>query len=171
MASRGKANIMSMIRTGIIRRRMIKIILIIFALSATACSEKIDPYEAYANGNYEAAKQQLIPLVEKGDLKAITHLAAIHQIDQKYDEAIKLYTIAAKKNYAPAQYNLGVMMHQGIGIKRNVSEAYGWLNLATEQGHSKAQEFIKGLLRFEITPNQTMQAKAWAKKQLKDSNE
>lgn len=155
----------------VIKRRMIKSILIIFALSTTACSEKVDPFEAYANGDYEAAKTQLLPLVKGGDLNAMTHLAAIHQIDQKYDEAIKLYTIAAKKNYAPAQYNLGVMTHQGVGIKRNVSEAYGWLNLAAEQGHSKAQEFIKGLLRFEITPNQTMQAKAWAKQQLKDSNE
>ncbi len=142
------------------------IFLIIVVLFTASCSENKDPYEAYADGDYEMAKQKFIPLVEQGDLKAMTYLGAIYQMDQEYTEAAKLYTVAARKNYAPAQYNLGVMLHEGLGMEQNLSEAYGWFYLAIEQGHSKAKDQMHNMVS-ELTPNQTMKAKEWVKNQLK----
>ncbi len=136
-----------------------------FIVVMTACSESNDPYQDYVNGDYESAKKQLIPLAEKKDVKAMTYLGAIHQIEKNYEEAIDLYTNAAKLNYAPAQYNLGVMMHEGIGVEKNLSTAYSWLFLALEQGHTKAGEQLDNMVS-EITPNQIMQAKEWGKEQI-----
>ncbi|MFK8067821.1 MAG: tetratricopeptide repeat protein [Gammaproteobacteria bacterium] len=141
-----------------------KTILIIFFLCTTACSEKLDPYEAFAVGEYENAKQQLIPLAEQNDLKAITHLAAVYQIERNYTEAVELYTKAALKDHVPAQYNLGVMAYQGKGMEQDNLMSYGWLDHAREQGHPKASDFINGFLRFEMTPNAAMQAKEEVKK-------
>ncbi len=141
-------------------------IFLIIVTLLTACSESSDPYTAYAEGDYETAKAGLMPLVEKGDPKAQTYLAAIYQMDQQYVEAAKLYRAAAQKNYAPAQYNLGVMLHEGLGMKQNLSEAYGWFFLAIEQGHEKAKDQMHNMVS-ELTPNQTMKAKEWVRNQIK----
>lgn len=142
----------------------INTVLLILLLSA--CSKADDPYLAYAEGDYETARQQLLPLVEKDDPQAQTYLAAIYQMDRDYQQAIRLYTAAARQDYAPAQYNLGVMLHEGIGVDQNLNEAYAWLFTAAQQGHSKAKEQLKNMSN-EITPNMTMQAREWVKAQLK----
>lgn len=144
--------------------QVFKLLFPIFILIISACSETRDPYEAFAVGEYEAAKQQLLPLAEQEDLKAMTYLAAIYQIERKYEDAVKLYTAAAERNYVPAQYNLGVMAYQGKGMEPDVLKAYGWLDHARDQGHPKASDFINGFLRFEMTPNAAQQAKEDVKK-------
>ena len=144
--------------------------LIILVFFTAACSQNEDPYQAYANGNYEIAKTKLVPLAEEGDVQAMTYLGAIYQMDQNYVEAIKHYTTAAEQNYAPAQYNLGVILHEGLGIKQNLSEAYGWFYLAIEQGHSKAEDQMHNM-SSELTPNQIMKAKEWVKNQLKNQKQ
>jgi len=142
------------------------LLIIVFLLTATACSENTDPYTAYAEGDYETAKSELLPLARQGELKAMTYLGAIYQMDQEYGKAAKLYQAAARQNYAPAQYNLGVMLHEGLGVEQNLFEAYGWFYLAIKQGHSKAEDQMLNMVS-ELTPNQTMKAKEWAKNQIK----
>ncbi len=137
---------------------------ILLNIMISACSEPLDPYEAFAVGEYEAAKQQLLPLAAENDLKAMTYLAAVYQIERNYTKAVELYTKAALKDYVPAQYNLGVMAYQGKGMEPDNLKAYGWLDHAREQGHPKASDFINGFLRFEMTPNAAMQAKEDVKK-------
>ncbi len=144
-------------------------IILFMALSVSSCSESTDPYTAYDNRNYESARENLLPLVGKNDLKAITFLAAVCQIERNYDEAIKLYTKAARQNYASAQYNLGILLREGRGIERNVIQAYGWFHLASEQDHSKAKEQLFSMVS-ELSANQTIKAKAWAKDQLVEKN-
>lgn len=131
----------------------------------SACSEPVDPYEAYENQKFEMAKEMLEPKVAEGNPKAMTYLAAIYQIEREYSLAELLYLQAARKNYAPAQYNLGMLLHEGVEVDKNTEQAYGWLNLAAHQGHAKASEALTRL-GSEITPNQIIQAKKWAANQL-----
>lgn len=131
----------------------------------SACSEPVDPYEAYENQKFEMAKEMLEPKVAEGNPKAMTYLAAIYQIEREYSLAELLYLQAARKNYAPAQYNLGMLLHEGVEVDKNTEQAYGWLNLAAHQGHVKASEALTRL-GSEITPNQIIQAKKWAANQL-----
>lgn len=142
------------------------VLLPLFLSLASACSDSEDPYDAFHNGDYQTAREKLLPLADQGDPQAQTFLAAIYQIDHDYAGALTLYTAAARQNYAPAQYNLGVMLHEGTGVDQNLSEAYSWLFTAAQQGHSKAQQQLDNMVN-EITPNMTMQAKEWVRQQLK----
>lgn len=143
-----------------------KLPFLIITLLLTACAEKNDdPYIAYESGDFEIARQALLPIAEGGDPKAQTYLGAIYQIEHDYTEAIKHYTAAARQNYAPAQYSLGLMLHAGTGTEKNLTQAYGWFDLAMRQGHSKAQNQIR-IMSGELTPNRSMKARDWAKDQL-----
>ena len=46
---------------------------------------------------------------------------------------------AAKQEYARAQYNLGVMYHQGEGVEQDYSKARDWYEKAAKQGDANAQ--------------------------------
>ena len=59
--------------------------------------------------------------------------------------AFKEFTIAAKEGNADAQFNLGVMYEQGIGVTKNEKEALVWYGKSALQGNSGAQ-FNLGVL-------------------------
>ncbi len=46
---------------------------------------------------------------------------------------------SAEQGDADAQYNLGVMYHEGIGVTQDASEAVRWTRKAAEQGYAEAQ--------------------------------
>jgi TPR repeat protein len=54
-------------------------------------------------------------------------------------EAINLYRLSAKKNYPPAQYQLGICCYEGKGIERSIPKAIEWLNKAKDRGYEAAQ--------------------------------
>jgi len=56
-----------------------------------------------------------------------------------YATALKLLRSAAEKNNASAQYNLGLMYDNGLGVQRNYAKAVKWYRLAAKQGASSAQ--------------------------------
>ena len=71
--------------------------------------------------------------------------------DNIYQRAIDAYKIEdykashnlilplAKKGFAKAQYNLGVMYFNGKGVAKDYSNAIKWWHLAADQGNNKAQ--------------------------------
>ncbi len=61
-------------------------------------------------------------------------------LDRKdYEEAHGLLLPVAKEGDAFAQYNLGVMYAQGLGVNKNEEEAVGWYQKAAAQGYPEAQ--------------------------------
>jgi TPR repeat protein len=61
-------------------------------------------------------------------------------VDRKdYVQAIKLFRLAAKKGYAPAQNALGDRYYNGEGVTPNYAEAFNWYQLAAAQGLKDAQ--------------------------------
>lgn len=63
--------------------------------------------------------------------------AAIQQKD--YKKAFSLLLPIAKEGNAFAQYNVGVMYAQGVGVEKNEKEATQWYRKAADQGDSDAQ--------------------------------
>ena len=53
--------------------------------------------------------------------------------------ALKWYALAAEQGDADAQFNLGVMYHQGQGVLENDETAVKWYTLAAQQGLAEAQ--------------------------------
>ena len=57
-----------------------------------------------------------------------------------YEEAAKLYRLSAAQGKAGAQYNLGVIHDNGLGVTQDYKEAVKWYRLSAEQGHIRAQK-------------------------------
>ena len=65
----------------------------------------------------------------------------------KYEEAVKIFRLAAEKGDKFSQHCLGVMLYNGQGIKKDYKESFKWLDLAAKQGLSQA-EFDLGILIY-----------------------
>ncbi len=48
----------------------------------------------------------------------------------------------AKKGNINAQYNLGIMYYEGIGVRQNYSEAIKWYEKAAKQGDAVSQGVV-----------------------------
>ena len=55
-----------------------------------------------------------------------------------YEEAVKLFRVAAENGDKFSQHCLGVILYKGQGFKKNYTEGFKWLNLAAKQGFSQA---------------------------------
>jgi TPR repeat protein len=56
-----------------------------------------------------------------------------------YATALQEWRPLAKQRYALAQYNLGVMYDNGLGVIQDYAEAVDWYRKAAEQGNALAQ--------------------------------
>ena len=72
-------------------------------------------------------------------------LSAIENGD--YEEAAKIFLVAAEKGDKHAQHCLGVLFDKGLGVKQNHKESFKWLDMAAKQGLSQAK-FDLGILIY-----------------------
>ena len=56
-------------------------------------------------------------------------------------EAVKWYRLAAEQRHVNAQYTLGLMYYNGVGVPQNYVKSYVWLSVATAQGNENANAF------------------------------
>lgn len=79
-----------------------------------------------------------------GNPEAQHDLAAIYtaghaDVPQNYDRASFWFRQAAQNGVANARYNLGVLYHQGLGVRQDMSEAIKWYKSAASLNHPEAQ--------------------------------
>jgi TPR repeat protein len=63
--------------------------------------------------------------------------------NKDYQTAYREWKTAAEGGQAEAQFDLGVLYAQGLGVKRDLTEAASWYRKAAEQGNAEA-EFALG---------------------------
>ena len=80
-------------------------------------------YRAAADRDYARARYNLALMIEEGRGSAADPATAAD-----------LYRAAALQNFAPAQNNLGILLAEGRGVPPNLTEAYAWFSVATENG-------------------------------------
>jgi uncharacterized protein len=86
--------------------------------------------------------------------------AAIKRRD--YATAVRLIRPLAEQGDANAQYNLGVLYDNGLGVPQDRVRAYMWLNLAAMQGRESAAT-IRDLVARLMTPAQISEAQKLAR--------
>jgi len=86
--------------------------------------------------------------------------AAIKRRD--YATAVRLIRPLAERGDANAQYNLGVLYDNGLGVPQDRVRAYMWLNLAAMQGRESAAT-IRDLVARLMTPVQISEAQKMAR--------
>ncbi len=63
--------------------------------------------------------------------------------NRDYQTAFREWKAAAEAGHAEAQFDLGILYAQGLGVQRDLSEAAKWYRKAAEQGNAEA-EFALG---------------------------
>ena len=66
-------------------------------------------------------------------------------VDQDYQKAFKLYSLAAEQGDQKAQYNLGVLYRRAQGITQDHGKALAWFLAAGEQEYAIAQFTLGGI--------------------------
>jgi localization factor PodJL len=78
---------------------------------------------------------------EQGHVKAMHNLAVLNSGREQsadYAMAVHWFTAAAERGLADSQYNLGVLYESGLGMPRDLKQAYHWLSLAARNGDKEA---------------------------------
>jgi TPR repeat protein len=83
-------------------------------------------------------------------------------VPQDYEQAAILYAKSANQGLASAQYHLGLMYAEGLGIPQDYKQAFAWFTKAAEQGETKAQ-YSLGLMYSKGlgVPQNDKQAAIW----------
>ena len=66
-------------------------------------------------------------------------------VEADYTEARELFRKAAESGFANAQYDLGMMLLEGMGGTQDRDEAEKWFRMAAEQGYREAKKILKEL--------------------------
>jgi len=72
-------------------------------------------------------------------------LAAFNEGD--YTTALNTFRPLAEQGEAQAQFKLGVMYYQGLGVTQDNEEAVRWYRQAADQGLASAQSNLGGMYR------------------------
>ena len=97
-------------------------------------------FPALSDGHNDAMPQKVI------DPDKAYRVAVEAVRDKKYTIAVEHFEILAKQSQYDAQYNLALLMKQGLGIPQNYPEALKWTWLAHLGGVKKAQGLADMLL-------------------------
>ena len=76
---------------------------------------------------------------------------------RNYPTAVRLILPLAEQGNADAQYNLGVLYDNGLGVPQDKVRAYMWFNLSAAQGREGAAAF-RDLIAGRMTPTQIAEA-------------
>jgi hypothetical protein len=88
--------------------------------------------------------------------------------EEHYKVALEEFRAGARDGHAASQYNLGLMLHRGLGVKRNYAEALRLYRFAARQGHSLAANNIGIMYRLGGIVNQDhAEAVRWFEKAAK----
>lgn len=105
--------------------------------------------EAYDAGEYQRAKDILLPLAEQGHPKAMNMVGLMHHGSPVFpDDPVAecdWYDRAAKAGYASGMYNLARCYHTGSGRELDKKRDVFWLKAATENGHIRAMINLAGM--------------------------
>ncbi|MGB8564260.1 MAG: hypothetical protein WCD83_12700 [Pseudolabrys sp.] len=74
-----------------------------------------------------------------------------------YQTAVRLIRPLAEQGNANAQYNLGVLYDNGLGVPQDKVRAYMWFTLSASQGRDGAAAF-RDLIARRMTPAQIEEA-------------
>ena len=87
----------------------------------------------------------------------MSHVETFHGVEQDVGTAIYWFRKGAEQGYAGAQYYLALMYIQGQAVKRDLVEAYMWLDLAVKQDSREALQ-TRGLIGKQLTPAEINEA-------------
>ena len=75
--------------------------------------------------------------------KADCYFEGKNNIKKDYLKALSLYKQAAKQGNCKAQYMIGYMYHNGLGVEKDYREAFYWFEKASSNNYSLAKKYVE----------------------------
>ena len=75
-----------------------------------------------------------------------------------YATALKEWKPLAEQGMAAAQYNLGLMYLEGLGVTQDYKAAFKWYKMAAEKGHTDAQSQLATMHFYGLSVTQDYKA-------------
>ena len=126
--------------------KKLTIALLLFTLSAlTSCAGDVQKgVNADESGDCATAFKEFPSLAEQRvaehKFKVVPSRKGWNAYERgDYTTACKEFAALAGQGYQDAQYNLGLMYHNGQGFKQDYKQAIKWFTRAAEQGFAEAQ--------------------------------
>ncbi len=98
---------------------------------------------AYGAGDYDTAIRHWQALIERGRPEGMFFMGVMYAegkgVERDPARAFALYSQAAEKGFAPAQYNLANQYATGEGVDQDLGKAEHWWTQAAERGLLPAQ--------------------------------
>ncbi len=114
-------------------------------------------------------KEQLKPVEPNGQASAKIQKGGDAYDRGQYQAAFREWRSLAEDGNAYAQYNLGMMYEDGLGVAQSDTEAAKWYRKSAEQGHARGQ-FVVGLMHengFGGVAQSDTEAAKWYRKSAK----
>ncbi len=104
-----------------------------------ALTDRLKPDPALPDAAKKVEQQAFNGVPEaQHDLAAI-YTSGRNNVAVDYTKAAAWFLEAATHNIANAQYNLGVLYHQGMGVTKDTELAFNWYRAAAARNHPEAQ--------------------------------
>lgn len=114
----------------------------VFAAPPTARAGEKEGWKAYTGNDLETAVREFTPLAEKGNIRLQWALGMIHARKMRppeYRVAAQWFDLAARQGHRMAQYEMGLLFKNGLGVKSNAAFAVRYFNMAAAQNHALSQ--------------------------------
>ncbi len=92
--------------------------------------------------NRKTANELFLKSAKQGNIDSAFWLGQNMILDKKYKEGFHWTSKAATNGSADAQYNLGALYKDGLGVKKDPGSMYFWLSMSATNGNEKAKEII-----------------------------
>lgn len=89
------------------------------------------------------AESYLAPGADAGDKLAQNYLGNLYFDQKRFQDALRYFEASANQGEKRAQYALGVMYANGLGVETDYVEAEKWYRKAAAQGHEDAIKVVK----------------------------
>ncbi len=101
----------------------------------------------------EKARSWYRSAAEQGHVKAMHNLAVLSVGGGRsdYPLATKWFTEAAERGLADSQFNLAVLYQNGLGVAKDLKQAYKWLSLAARGGDAEAAARVASI-KSQLSP-------------------
>ncbi|HEY3198525.1 MAG TPA: tetratricopeptide repeat protein [Nitrospirales bacterium] len=115
----------------------------VFALGSVSFAHLKDGIDAYHEGKYSLALQELRPLAEENDPEAQFYIGVMYAkgrgVPQDYQAAVHWYQLAAEQGFPKAMSNLAAMYSKGKGVPKDYAQAVHWYQEAADEELPEAQ--------------------------------
>jgi len=125
-----------------------------------------DGSTAFNEGDYTLALANWLPLAIQGDARAQTYLGEMYRdgdgVKEDFEEAARLFHLAAAQDSMRAQNALGLLYYKGKGVPLDHAEAAHWFERAAELGYASGQNNLAEMYRDgEGVAQSSVQAMHW----------